>query len=147
MKKQPYPNINFKKGTPLLPKANLLKWLNQHQGQLLKIPTVVLINNDKFPPIQSVVIGIGPNISETEKITLHIQDTRMGIAFDTYVRMYWDKQQNFCRIWLEGFWKEESLLPFEIDTTKETYPFTVYRVTPYNDTIEDNEQVAIWLEE
>ena len=147
MKKQPYPNINFKKGTPLLPKTNLLKWLDQHQGQLLKIPCVVLINNDKFPPIQSVIIGINPNISETEKITLYIQDTRMGITFDTYIRMYWDKRQNFCRIWLEGFWKEEPLLPFEVNANKKTYPFTVYRVTSYNNTIEDSEQVTIWLEE
>lgn len=144
MKKRPQPAVNYQKGISLFPKTTLLKWLEQNKKFRIKIPAIVMINENNFPFIRSVFVGVEPTISEDEKIILDIQDTQMGISFETRIDMYHDKRTTYCPIWLEGYWDEEPIFSFG-ESKENIHPFTVSKVTPYTGEAQNNAAAFVWI--
>ena len=145
MKKRPQPSINYKKGISIFPKTTLLKWLENNKKYRVKIPVIVAINENNFPFIQSVFVGVEPTIPEGEKIILDIQDTQMGISFETRIDMCCDKQATHCIIWLEGYWDEEPIFSFGENEKKNVHPFTVSNVAPYTNNSQNNADTFVWV--
>ena len=75
---------------------------------------------------------------------MDIQDTQMGISFETRIDMYCDRTTAYCPILLEGYWDEEPIFSFG-ESKENTHPFTVSKVIPYIDEAQNNAAAFVWI--
>lgn len=153
--------VRFVEGPSINPVELLLDWIEHQQGlnvsprKLIRVPVVIIFENERRIAIKDVFIGISDGIVRENNIMLSVDDARMGISLLSRLRHICPQAGTTCAVWLEGYWGAtlSAVAPSEARSAQEQdaitrYHFSVLKVVgPVHELPENIDDVHILIED
>ncbi|MDQ7826442.1 MAG: hypothetical protein RDV48_26805 [Candidatus Eremiobacteraeota bacterium] len=110
MEKKPAKEVSFTEGLEIAPSGRLLEWLKREgagsPGDRRQVRIPVVIRFQGSPPlfIKDAFIGLSVNECEKSPLFLQLDDSALGIALLQRLAGECPEGQQWCAVWLEGYW-------------------------------------------
>ena len=123
--------ISWVSGPSIEPPDGLLAWLSTNatkpdgKRRRLRIPVVIHFDEHQLQ-ITNAFLGVPSEASKG--VTLHLDDSALGISLRDRLRKRCVKDELACTVWLEGYWGSLIGSDDKNRTTSPPYPFAVLDV-------------------